>query len=141
MSDARRPLPRPDEDSEQFWRGCREQELRMQQCDSCGKVRFRPSAVCPACLAEEFHWQPLSGRGRVHSFGVVHRKLVPGFDDVPYVLALVDLDEGPRMTTQIVGCAPQDVCIDMPVEVQFTEVATDVYLSMFTPAQAHQRED
>lgn len=136
MKSANRPLPKPDEDSEPFWTGCRDGKLRMQQCDTCAEIRFRPSAVCPACLSEVFHWQPLSGRGHVHSFGIVHRPLVPGFEDVPYVLALVDLDEGPRMTTQVVGCDVDDVRIDMPVTVMFTEVGPETYLPMFIPAEA-----
>ena len=135
MTSTSRPLPKPDEDSEPFWRACRDGELRMQQCDACGEVRFRPSAVCSACLSEAFHWQALSGRGQVHSFGVVHRALVPGFDDVPYIVALVDLEEGPRMTTQIVGCDIGDVQIDMPVVVKFTEASTEIHLPVFTPVE------
>lgn len=135
MQSASRPLPKPDEDSEPFWTGCRDGELRMQQCDRCGEIRFRPSAVCPACLCEGFHWQALSGRGHIQSFGIVRRALVPGYDAVPYVLALVDLDEGPRMTTQIVGCDVDDVQIGMPVNVTFTEVTPEIHLPMFTPTE------
>lgn len=133
MTDVRRPLPRPDEDSEEFWRGCRSHELRMQRCDDCGHIRFRPSPVCPACLSEAFSWERLSGRGVVHSFGVVRRPLVRGFEDLPYVLALVDLDEGPRLTTQIVGCEAAEVAIGMPVEARFDDVTSEITLAMFAP--------
>lgn len=135
MAEPRRPLPKPDEDTEPFWEACRQKELRMQRCLECGTLRFRPRVVCPSCLSEQSEWALLSGRGIVHTFGVVYSPILPAFkDELPYTIALVDLDEGPRMTTRIVECAPGDVFIGMPVEVCFVPVAENVTLPCFRPA-------
>ncbi len=135
MAEPRRPLPKPDEDTTPFWEACEREELRMQRCLDCGTLRFRPRLVCPACLSLRCEWALLSGRGTVHTFGVVHSPIIPAFkDELPYTLALVDLEEGPRMTTRIVDCSPEDVFIGMPVRVRFVPVAEHVTLPCFRPA-------
>lgn len=131
-----RPLPKPDEDSEEFWRYCTEHQLRMQRCQDCGKVRFRPSIICPSCLSTEFNWDLLSGSAQVYSFVVVHQAMVPGYSEVPYVLALVELDEGPRMTTRIVNCDPSEVSIGSRVQVRFEDVTDTISLPVFALVKA-----
>lgn len=130
------PLPKPDEDSEEFWRYCTEHQLRMQRCQDCQKVRFRPSIICPNCLSTEFNWDLLSGCAHVYSFVVVHQAMVPGYSEVPYVLALVELDEGPRMTTRIVNCDPSEVSIGSRVQVSFEDVTDTISLPVFALAKA-----
>jgi hypothetical protein len=131
----RTPLPRVDEESRGYWEGLARHELWLQRCRTCAAVRFHPRAVCPACLGDGVEWVRASGRGTVYSFTVTHQNAAPGFrDEVPYVLALVELAEGPRLLTNVLGCAPGDVRIGMPVEVVFEDVAPEVTLAKFRPA-------
>lgn len=135
MTQPSRPLPKPDEDTEPFWAACRRHELRMQKCLDCGTVRFRPALVCPECLSDRYEWALLSGKGEVYTFGVVHRALVPGFESrIPYIVALVQLQEGPRMTTNLVDVLPEQVYVGMPVEVAWEDVTEEISLPVFRPA-------
>jgi hypothetical protein len=130
------PLPKPDKDSEVYWEAARRHELVIQQCGACGKYRFYPRILCPHCLSEQFEWRQASGRGVVYSFTVIHRPPFPAFRDrVPYVLALIDLEEGVRMMSNIIECEPTDVRIGMPVEVAFDDVTEEVTLPKFKPAK------
>ena len=133
MTSTNRPLPKPDEDSDEFWRFCSLHELRMQRCNTCGYFRFRPSVICPRCLSTEASWEQLSGIAQIHSFVVIHQQMVVGYDEVPYVIALVDLDEGPRMTTRIVDCEPNDLSIGLQVQVTFEDCTDDISLPVFVP--------
>jgi uncharacterized OB-fold protein len=135
MSEWAKFKPVPTEDSKPYWEYCAESELRMQRCGACGHVRFPPSALCPCCLSERHEWAALSGRGRVWSWVVFHRAYYPGYaDDVPYNTAIVELEEGPRMHTNIVGCANEDIHIGMPVEVVFEPLDEEIQLPKFRPA-------
>src|SRR5581483_890442 len=101
-----KPLPAITEDGAPWWDGCRQGELRAQRCGACGHLRWPPSVLCPACLAEGGEWVRLSGRGTVWSFIVVHRPQHPAFfGDVPYNVAVVELEEGPRLHANVVECA------------------------------------
>lgn len=132
-----KPLPRPTEDSAPFWAAARLSELRMQRCAHCELVRFPPSILCPRCLSDDAEWQRLSGRGTVFSWIIVHQSQHPAFNsDVPYNVAIVELAEGPRLHTNIVGCANQDIHIGMPVEVVFEQVSDDISLVRFRPLQS-----
>ena len=134
MSD-RRPLPRIDEESRGFWEALARHELYFQRCRACHTARFPPRAVCPACLSSATEWIRASGRGTVYTFTVTHQNPAPGFREaLPYVLAIVELAEGPRIMTNIVGCAPDSVRIGMPVEVVFEDVTPEVTLAKFRPA-------
>ena len=129
--------PVPTEDSEPYWEYCAKGELRMQRCGACGHVRFPPSALCPRCLSEGHEWAALSGRGRVWSWVVFHQAYYPGYaDDVPYNTAIIELEEGPRMHTNIVGCANEDIHIGMPVEVLFEPLDDEIQLPKFRPTGA-----
>ncbi|HXM57884.1 MAG TPA: Zn-ribbon domain-containing OB-fold protein [Candidatus Dormibacteraeota bacterium] len=107
----------PDVVTQPFWDGIAEGVLRLQRCAACGRHVFYPRAVCPFCMAAELRWEEASGRGAVHSFTVVHRAPAGYRDEVPYVVALVDLDEGVRMMTRLVDVAPADVRVGLAVEV------------------------
>jgi hypothetical protein len=114
------PIPPENPDSAPYWRAAREERLEMQRCAGCGRFRFPPSLLCPHCHGEGAEWAPLSGRGRIVSFSIVHRAPAPAFQArVPYVLALVDLEEGPRMMANVVGEGALEVAIDDAVEVVF----------------------
>ena len=128
--------PLPTEDSAPYWRYCAAGELRTQKCGDCGHVRFPPSVVCPRCLSEQSQWTRLSGRGKVWSWVVFHQAYYPGYaDDVPYNTAIVELEEGPRMHTNIVGCENDDIYIGMPVEVLFDPIDDGIHLPKCRPVE------
>jgi uncharacterized OB-fold protein len=132
-----KPLPRIDEESKGFWEACERGELYVQRCEDCATVRFYPRALCPECLGAQTEWLRCAGSGSVYTFTVVHQNQAPGFrDQLPYVLAYVELDEGPRLLTNIEGCKPEDVHIGMRVEVQFDAVTPEVTLPKFRPRPA-----
>ncbi|MGH7820095.1 MAG: Zn-ribbon domain-containing OB-fold protein [Candidatus Binatia bacterium] len=130
-----KPLPRVDEENKWFWEACSRHELYVQKCRRCATVRFYPRALCPACLSAETEHLRCSGHGRVHTFTVTHQNQAPGFrDQLPYVMAYVELDEGPRLLTNIVGTKPEEVRIGMPVVVEFEDVADGISLAKFRKA-------
>jgi hypothetical protein len=127
------PLPRIDEESRGFWEACARHELVVQRCAACRVLRYYPRALCPRCLSDDVEWVRCSGRGTVYSFTVMHQNQAPGFRErLPYVLAYIELEEGPRMLTTIVEC--DAVRIGMPVEVTFEDVSEHVALPRFRPA-------
>ena len=130
-----KPLPVVDSETQPFWEGCRQGKLRVQRCTHCGHVRFPPTHFCSKCGSAEQEWIDSLGRGRVFSWIVV-RHPVPRdvyAQDVPYVVALVTLDEGVRIPSNIVGLAPEEVTADMPVHVIFRQATPDITLPMFEP--------
>jgi uncharacterized OB-fold protein len=107
----------------------------MPRCKRCNKLFFYPREVCPTCLNDDLDWQKVSGSGRLHSFTVIHQPANPAFqDEVPYVYAMVQLDEGPRMIGNLVDCAPGDAKVDMRLEAVFDDVTPDWTLVKFKPA-------
>ena len=137
MADAKpkKPLPRVDEETKGFWEACRRHELYVQRCRACGSKRHYPRAVCPFCLSEDTEWLRCRGTGVVYTFTVTHQNQSPGFrDELPYVMAYVELDEGPRLLTNIVECTPDAVRIGMRVEVVFDDVTDDIAIPKFKPA-------
>ena len=129
-----RPLPRPSPVSQPFWEGTKARELRLHRCRDCGRHIFYPRSLCPFCLSESLDWTLAGGRGKVYSYTVVRRAAHPAFrDDVPYVLAIVELEEGPRLTTNIVNCGLEDVRVDMPVTATYDDITPEVTLLKFEP--------
>ena len=126
------PLPRPSELSKPHWEGCREGELRAQRCDDCGQWVFIPKPVCPGCFSERLTWTASSGRGCVYSFTVVARPQQPSFE-VPYVVAIVEMEEGWRLLSNVIDCDPAAVAIGMPVEVAFRRMSDEITLPYFRP--------
>ncbi len=130
------PIPNPTPESRPFWDAARRHELMLPRCRACGRYHYYPRAVCPHCLSGDLAWERVSGRGTVYTFSVIHRGL-KGFPlGEPYVLAMVELDEGPRMMTNLVGIEPDPATIrfGMPVEVVFEDVSDTVALPRFRPA-------
>jgi uncharacterized OB-fold protein len=129
-----KPLPSPTEDSKPFWDACQKQELLLQKCSDCGFYRFPPSVLCPRCMSTNFQRVKASGKAKIFSFQVTHQPFYPAWD-TPYAVAIVELEEGPRMHTNIVGCKIEDIYIDMPVELVFEKVQDqEWYLPKFKPA-------
>jgi uncharacterized protein len=128
--------PPVSEDTEPFWDATRERRLVLQWCTRCERAVFHPRAACPRCLGDHLEWRPSAGRGRVHAASVQHRPGNPFMAGrVPYVVALVDLDDGVRMMTNVVDCDPGDVTIDMPVEVTWEPLPDGRHLPLFAPAE------
>ena len=129
-----RPLPPPDDDSLEYWKAAAEHRLVMQRCSSCSTFRFYPRSICGECQSPEFTWTEVAGTGTVYTYTVVRRAPLDSFRHlVPYVLALVELDEGPRMMTNIID-AVDDVHIGQRVTVAWTELTPDVSLPVFRAA-------
>jgi uncharacterized OB-fold protein len=133
MTDTGKPQPRITAETRPFWDGCGEGELRYQRCAACGRVQFYPRALCAGCGATDLAWERARGTGTVHAVTVVYRPPTPAFKaDVPYAIALVDVDEGFRMMANVVGVDPERVAIGDRVRVVF-ERRGDVALPQFTP--------
>jgi uncharacterized protein len=130
----RRMLPTPTTESQPFWEALARHELAVQRCDSCGRFWFPPANRCQHCWSDAFTWTPVSGRGRLFSFTVFRRAYAAELaHQLPYVVGVVELDEGPRLITNVIGCAPGRVRVDMPVEVVFEDLADGVVLHAFRP--------
>ena len=136
MSEGQRPLPEPTPETAHFWEGTKAGELRLQRCDSCGDVYFPPRPFCPSCGSRSVKVFAASGKGKLYSY-VIHHRPRPGFT-APYAIAVVELDEGPRMMTNIVECeqTPEALQLDMPVEVTFESMNDDIALPLFKPASS-----
>ena len=130
-----KPLPEPSAVTRPFWDGLREGRLRLQRSRTTGQWVFYPRAVSPFGAGDELDWQDASGRGTVYSFTIARRPTAPQWEgETPYVIAIVELAEGPRLITNIVGCDPESVRIGMPVTAEFTAVTDEVTLLHFRPA-------
>jgi len=134
MFQIEKPLPAVTEDGAPYWEACRQGRLEVQRCAGCGHLHWPPSVLCPRCLAGDTAWVPLSGRGTIYSYIIVHRPQHPAFfDDVPYNVAIVELEEGIRMHTNIVGCPNEALRIGLPVEVVFQKLTDELSLPKFRP--------
>jgi uncharacterized OB-fold protein len=129
-----RPRPQPSPFSQPFWEASARGEFRIQVCARCDARIFYARYACTQCGARELRWEPSSGRGTVYSYTVARRPTHPAFAArVPYVIAIVELEEGPRVTTNITGCDPAAVAIGMPVEVVFEEAVDGIAIPVFRP--------
>ena len=136
MADYEKPLPYVHDETKSFWEGTKRHELLIQRCQDCNNFYFYPRSFCPHCLSYNVEWTKVSGKGKIYSFTVSHRPAGPAFQkDLPYNIALVELDEGVRMMTNIVECKNEDLLVDMPVEVVFDEVTPEVTLPKFRPSK------
>ena len=129
------PVPAPliTAETARFWAATAEGRLELPRCDRCSNVVWYPRAICPWCHSTELTWEVLSGRGSVYSYTVTRKGSGRWRDVAPYVLAYVELDEGPRLLTNIIGCDPSEVRIDLPVEVIFADTGEGSALPRFRP--------
>ena len=134
----RKPIPVPTPETQFFWDKCKEHELWLQRCETCQHVFFYPRMHCPECLSEDVPGFRASGKGILWTYMINHRP-VPGFDDDgPYAIAVVQLEEGPRMMSNIVGIenTPENLVLDMPLEVVFEDATEEISIPKFKPAGA-----
>jgi hypothetical protein len=130
-----KPLPEPSEVTRPFWEAARAHRLELQRCAECERFVFYPRALCPHCGGARLEWRRASGRGTLYSYTVARRAPVPMFEsDVPYVIAIVELEEGPRMTSNVVGAGPEKLRVGMPLQAVFEDVTDSVTLVRFRPA-------
>lgn len=135
--DPKRPLPVPTPETQPYWDGAKAGELRLQRCDACAHAYFPPRPFCPKCAHRKVSWFTASGKGMLYSY-VIHERPAPGFTP-PYSIAVVQLDEGPRLMSNIVGCpqTPEALKLDMRLEVVFTPVSEKITLPQFKPVVAN----
>jgi uncharacterized protein len=134
-----KPVPIPDEDSLPFFNGARRGVLLLRRCCACATFMSPTGGIgtplrprCVSCFSAELEWARASGRGTLYSFALMHQVYDPAFaDEVPYNIAVVELDEGVRMTTNVVGCAHDELSIGMPLEVTFEHVSEEVAIPKF----------
>ena len=133
MTNPGKPVPVPTPETQPFWDGCAAGELRIQRCLDCGKPYFYPRPVCPACGSVDVEWFTASGRATLYSYVINHRP-APGFeDDGPYAIAVVQLAEGPRMMTNLIGLTPDAITPGLAVRVEFHETGGGLHLPYFRP--------
>ena len=139
-----RPLPTPiTPEAKPYWEGLRQQKLMLPRCRTCGKAHHYPRVICPFCHSADLEWIQASGRGRLFSFEIAHQILNKAFKvKLPVVLALVELEEGPRLMTNLVNVAadPAALKCDMPVEVVYEKQTEEITLPMFQPRPAPQAQ-
>ena len=131
---AARPLPSPTPETRPFWEGTRAGELRLQRCDDCSRSYFPPRSFCPSCSSRNVTVYAASGRATLHTY-VIHQRNAPGFE-APYAIAVVELEEGPRMMTNLVDTpqTPEALQLDMALEVTFEGVSDEITLPLFRPS-------
>lgn len=137
MAEAARARPIPTPETQHFWDGTRAGELRLQRCDACDHVYFPPRPFCPACASRKVSVFPASGKATLYSYVINHRPAAPGFTP-PYAIAVVTLEEGPRMMANILDCpqTPEALVLDMPLKVKFEKLDDAITLPQFAPAKA-----
>jgi uncharacterized OB-fold protein len=138
MSDYKRPLPEPTPETQHFWDGCRDGKLLLQRCRDTGKAYFPPRPFSPFTGSREVEVFEASGKATLHSYVINHRP-ARGFEDIaPYAIAVVKLEEGVQMMTNIVDCeqTPEALQLDMPLEVVFEKVSDTISLPKFRPAKS-----
>ena len=132
----RKPLPFVYPENKPFFDGTKKHELVIQRCKDCGKFYFYPRTQCPHCLSDNVEWKKVSGKGKVYSFTICARPGNPAFaGDVPYNVAIIELNEGVRMMSSVIDCKNEDIKCDMPVEVVFKDASPEITLPYFKPVK------
>lgn len=127
-------LPTADPETQALWDGAREGRLLIRRCGGCGEAHFYPRSFCPACWSEDVSWEEASGRATLYTWSVVHSNDLPPFRDwLPYVAAVVDLAEGPRMMTNVVECDHDALTVGMDLMVTYEQRTDDVTVPVFRP--------
>ena len=129
-------LPTPDFETQPFWDGCKEGRFLLQHCNACDSDYFYPRPFCPKCWSTDVAWKEAGGGATLYTYSVVRQNDLPPFPDrVPYVAAVVQLDEGPRVMTNVEGCEFDDLEIGMALRVGFRAISDDVTIPVFEPAR------
>jgi uncharacterized protein len=133
--DHAKPIPEMGTESRAFWDGARQHRLMLQQCTDCGTYQWFPRSMCKICMSDQLKWVEARGTGKIYSFTVTYRGPSAAFAD-PYAIALVELDEGVRVMTNIVGYPLDDIRVEMPVKVTFEDWTPDISIMQFTPCDS-----
>ncbi len=134
MPEIAKPVPAITHDLAPFFEATRRGQLVVQKCDGCGTTRFPARDLCSNCLSTKSRWVPVSGRGEVFSFNIMHQVYHPSFaGEIPYAVVVVKLEEGAKITSNLVGIKPHDIRCGMPVEVVFERLTDEVTLPKFRP--------
>lgn len=129
-----KPFPIITPDNAPFWEGCRNGQLLLQRCTDCAAWRYPPAPVCPRCATTAAAWTPTSGAGRIHSFVIYHRAFHLAYvAEVPYAVALVELDEGARLLLRVVDCPLAILTIGARGEIRFIRFTDEISLPVFAP--------
>jgi uncharacterized OB-fold protein len=137
MSGYVKPLPKVERWSKPFWEGTKAHKLLLKKCKNCGHIDHPPYLFCTGCLHEECEWIEASGKGKIYTFTTTLLGApLPFMNDMPYTVAMVDLIEGPRMSTLIVEAKPEEIKIGMEVKVVFDDVTEDVTIPKFRPVRS-----
>jgi uncharacterized OB-fold protein len=135
VSTARFDLPTPEADTLAFWEGTREGKLLIRHCLDCGAYSYYPRPFCPKCWSEHIEWHEASGRGTLYTWSVIYSNDQPPFNErVPYVAAIVDLTEGPRMITNVEDCPFEDLHVGMALQVRYRDISESYTIPVFVPA-------
>ncbi len=119
-----------------YWEGTKKRELWLQRCNCCAKTWYPIGPACPACFAMDFKWTKMSGLGVVHNYVVYHKAWTPWYTSrVPYAVVQVQLEEGPRLTTNLLDCPIADIKIGMPVQADYEDITDEITLVQFRPAK------
>ncbi len=119
-----------DHESKTFWEGVHDHKLLLQNCDDCNQYIFYPRIICPHCFSDQLTWQETSGQGKIHSFTVVHKAPPPFQDETPFVVGIIELEEGVRMMSRIIG-ERNNIAIDKKVSVVYEQINEEVTLPYF----------
>jgi uncharacterized OB-fold protein len=131
-----KPLPVPQPESEFYWEKARQHELWLRSCRDCRQIYFYPRDICPECFSRNTNWIQSGGKGILHTFAIVHRAAYPAFqDDVPYIIAIVELEDGARIPTNLVDVEPDPkmIKVGMAVEVTYDDISEEITLPKFKP--------
>ena len=128
-------LPAPEPETEAFWDAARERRLLVKRCADCGEAHFYPRPFCPRCWSENVKWEDASGHATLYTWSTVHVNDLPPFHErVPYVAAIVELSEGPRMMTNVVDCEAEQLAIGMSLQVRYRNLDDEFSIPVFAPA-------
>jgi len=135
VTSVRFDLPTPDNTTRPFWDAAREGRFLIKRCRACERAHYYPRPFCPHCWSDDVDWEEASGRASLYTWSVVHQNDLPPWPErVPYVAAVVDLEEGPRAMTNVVDCDFERLRVDLPLRVAFRAAGDDVMLPVFRPA-------
>jgi uncharacterized OB-fold protein len=135
VSSPRFDLPTIEDESRPFWDAAREGRFLIVRCGACSEAHHYPRPFCPTCWSEDVRWEDASGRATLYTWSTIFVNDLPPFNErLPYVAAAVDLEEGPRVMTNLVDCDPADLVVGMPLVVTFRELTDEVTAPFFTPA-------
>jgi uncharacterized OB-fold protein len=126
--------PVVEDESREFWEGLCDGRLLIKHCTACGAFHYYPRPFCPTCWSDDVEWYEASGRATVYTYSTVYVNDLPPFGpQVPYVAAVVELEEGPRMMTRLIDCTKDDITLGMPVEVTYTDLDDELKIAVFRP--------